>query len=281
MRRLTARAVCFTLVALAAGCGSSASAFEVVTKAPDATISESTAKVAMTVDVAGGTTRQFTMKADGAIDFVRKATAMTLDMSDTLGTIGVSPGDATIEMRGQGTAVYMRSPLFARTGGIEAGKWLKLDFNELSKAQGLDLSQLTQAGSNDPRQGLAFLEGATEGGVDDLGNQDVRGVDTTHYRAEVDLEKALSRSGSIIDPGAFRQFIATLGTRTVEIDVWIDGDNRVRRIRLPLPLPKVGTATGSGQITMTMEYFDFGTPVDVAVPPDRDVVDFRQVLGGG
>ena len=279
MRRLTALGIALTFVALAAGCGDSgASPVEVVTKAPDATISASTAKVAMTLDVSGTNVPKVTTKGEGQIDFVRKATAMTLDLSDTLQPMGVTGDDATFDMRSLGSTLYMRSPLFSQVAPSAAGKWLKLDLNELTKLQGVDLSQLQQAGNNDPRQGLAFLEGVTEDGVEDLGHEDVRGADTTHYRAEVDLEKAANRSGSIVDQDAFKRFIDTLGAKTVPVEVWIDGDNRVRRIRIPLPVP---FQSGTAKVTMTMEYFDFGSAVNVAAPPDSDVIDYRDVLSGG
>ena len=181
-----------------------------------------------------------------------------------------------MEMVSEGTTLYMRSPLFSQGGMVSADKWLKLDLVELSKTQGLDLSQLQQAGSNDPRQGLAFLEGATEDGVENLGTDEIRGVETTHYRAEIDLESATKKSGAVTDPEAFRRFVDSLGMDTIVVDAWIDDDNRVRRISMPLPVPYMA----DGEAAMTMDYYDFGTDVDVRIPPADEIVDFSDVLGG-
>jgi hypothetical protein len=232
----------------------------------------------MTLEVSGGDIPKATTSGEGAIDFAHQATTMTLDLSDTLGQMGVTGENATMEMRSTGTVLYMRSPLFNQAGDVAAGKWLKLDLNELSKLQGIDISQLQQAGNNDPRQGLAFLEGVSKDGVEELGHEDVRGVDTRHYRADVDLEKAVTRSDAVTDREAFKRFVDSLGTSHLEVQVWIDGENRVRRIRTPLPIPYKGD---TAHVTMTMEYFDFGAAVDVAPPPDSDVVDYQDVLSGG
>jgi hypothetical protein len=279
MRRLTAIIITSLLLALAAGCGgSSASPVDIVTKAPDATISESTAKVMMSLVVAGPDLPEVTTTGEGAVDFAGKASSMTLDMSDTLRQMGISGDAAKFQMLSTGTTLYMRSPLLDQGAGLAAGKWLKLDLNELTKLQGVDLSQLQQAGNNDPRQGLAFLEGVTEDGVEEIGHEDVRGTGTTHYQANIDLEKAVARSGSVIDADAFKRFVDSLGTKNVQVQVWIDGDNRVRRIRIPMPVPyKADTA----KVTITMEYFDFGAPVDVTPPPASDTVDYQDVLGRG
>ena len=279
MRRFFALTTSCAFVALAAACGgSSASPVEVVTKAPDATISESTARVAMTIVVSVVDLPKVTTPIEGAVDFAHRATAMTVDLSETLGSMGATGDDATLEQRTGGTVLYMRSPLLSRAAGIATGKWLKFDLTELAKVKDVDLSQLQEAARNDPRQGLAFLEGVTQDGVDELGHDDVRGVETTRYRAEVDLEKALSRSGSVTDREAFKRLVESVGTKTVEVDVWIDGDNRIRRVRIPYRAPY---KTGTAGVTMTLEYFDFGAKVDVAPPPESDVVDYRDVLEGG
>lgn len=276
MRRLTGLLVVLCLLALAASCGSSASAQEIVTRAADATIAESTAKVALSVEISGREPpNKLSITAEGVIDFAGERAAMTMDLGDSLAGAGLAAADATVEVVTESTTIYMRSPLLAQSGMISADKWLKLDLVELSKTQGLDLSQLTQAGSNDPRQGLAFLEGATEDGVEELGTEDIRGVETTHYRAEIDLENAMKRAGAVTDPEAFRQFVDSLGMTTITVDAWIDDDNRVRRMSMPLPVPSMA----NGEASMTMDYYDFGTDVDVRVPSEGEVVDFGEVLG--
>jgi len=276
MRRLTGLLMVLCLLALATSCGSSASAQEIVTGAADATIAESTAKVALSVEISGNELpNKLSITAEGVIDFAGERAAMTMDLGDSLAGAGVAATDATMEMVTQGTTIYMRSPLLSQGGMISADKWLKLDLVELSKTQGLDLSQLQQAGSNDPRQGLAFLEGATEDGVEKLGTEDIRGVETTHYRAEIDLENAIKKAGAVTDPEAFRRFVDSLGMSTITVDAWIDDDNRVRRLSMPLPVPYMA----NGEAAMTMDYYDFGTDVDVRVPSEDEVVDFGEVLG--
>jgi hypothetical protein len=80
-----------------------------------------------------------------------------------------------------------------------------------------------------------------------------------------------------------------LGTTTFPTDVWIDDDGRVRRQRLSLDLSKAAQPAGGGSVppevvTTTVEFFDFGTKVDVSEPPPDQVADcttlLRQVSGG-
>jgi hypothetical protein len=276
-RRLAGVVTALLLVGLAPACGSDASAQEIVTRAADATIAESTAKVALSVVITGNNLpdQKLTLDAEGVIDFAGKRTAMTMDLGDSLAGAGIAAADSTMELITEGSVIYMRSPLFSQGGAISADKWLKLDLTELSKTEGLDLGQLQQAGNNDPRQGLAFLEGATKDGVETVGSEPIRGVETTHYRAEIDLEDAIEQSGAVTDPEAFRKFVDALGTKTITVDTWIDDDNRVRRVSIPMPMP---TST-DGEAKMTMDYFDFGTEARITVPAPEEVVDFSE-LGG-
>lgn len=278
MRRLAAPLLALSLlIPLATACGESASAQEVVAGAAEATIEASTARTAMHMvmeGLPGAGTLEFDL--DGVIDFDAQRTEMTIDMGEAMGELGV---EGVMKMRTIGMVIYMQSELFSQgLPGIGPDTWLKLDINEAAKEGGVDLGQLSQlgGGSNDPRQGLAMLQGVTDDGVQELGENDVRGTETTHYRARIDVRKAMEESGAIIDREAFEQFAKALGQDTIRVDVWIDGDNQLRKMTMPLPLPP---EAGGAEATMTIEYYDFGIEVDVAEPPAEDVIDFREVLG--
>src|SRR2546423_11416705 len=76
-----------------------------------------------------------------------------------------------------GTTAYMSSPLFGTK--LPAGKtWLKVDFQQLAKSQGLNdpMSLMSQ----NPTQALGRLEAA--GTVKEVGTETIDGVATTRYR---------------------------------------------------------------------------------------------------
>jgi hypothetical protein len=82
------------------------------------------------------------------------------------------------------------------------------------------------------------------------------------------------------------------------MEVWIDGDGLPRRLTLELAsmltaATKAAGTAGSGTAAaggdaagmldrfgrMTIEFFDYGSPVDVAAPPAGQVVDAASVPG--
>ena len=116
----------------------------------------------------------------------------------------------------------------------------------------------------------------------------IRGVDTTHYQATLDLGKAIDRAEV---PPALREKLEQLLTPQgadapkLPADVWVDGDGLVRRIRLHLDLGSFLGAAGNGDsaaapsMTVSMDLYDFGAPVNVVAPP-ADQVDGSQGLSG-
>ena len=82
--------------------------------------------------------------------------------------------------------------------------------------------------------------------VENLGSQDIRGVTTTHYRAQLDAAKLeIDANGD-----------------EVAVDAWIDQQGLPRRVRVPLGVE--GAAV--------IDLFDFGVPVDVEAPPANEIV---------
>lgn len=275
MRRFARFLLPLALLVPLAGCGESATAQEVVAGAAAATVEASTARTSMHLVMTGMPgVGEIEMDMDGVIDFADDSAEMTFDMGELLSGLGV---EGTMKVRSVGPAVYMQSELFSQgLPGVGPDTWLRIDLAEAAKESGVDLGQLKQLGSNDPRQGLAVLSGVADDGVQELGEEEVRGAETTRYRARIDLRKAAEESGAITDRQAFERFVDSMGTETVRVEVWIDDDNQVRRMRMPLPMPE---ETGDGEVTMTVEYYDFGAEVDVTEPPTDDVVDFSEVLG--
>lgn len=111
--------------------------------------------------------------------------------------------------------------------------------------------------------------------------KDVRGVKTTHYKATVDLTKypatvpAKDRADtrSTID-----NLVKRLGDRRSPVEFWIGKDNLVRRYTQTLKL-KIAGATSS--IKQRIEFYDYGTNVDVTLPPADEVQDLTGTAAAG
>ena len=83
-----------------------------------------------------------------------------------------------------------------------------------------------------------------------VGEEDVRGEATVRYTLTVDCERAE---------------IVECDEETTAVDVWIDDDGLVRRIRMD-----------QLALVVNVEFFDFGIPVDVEPPPADQVQELPE-----
>ncbi len=194
------------------------------------------------------------MRIEGVIDFTHHLAR--LDTTTAKPPAGTSSTPVL-------TQVYTKNAIYWRSLGLEkvAKKhWLKLDLTTLPEDRRPSVEAMVglgQAGVN-PARSLQQLR--TVVNVAEVGREQLRGVDTRHLK------------GSVKGP---------FGIQVVE--VWLDSEDRTRRIRTttPAPVPAVPGPTQAGlppppaSFVTTTDYYDFGTKVDVQVPPDSDATDFE------
>jgi hypothetical protein len=140
--------------------------------------------------------------------------------------------------------------------------------------------------SEDPGKTLDFL-GKYGSSLQVVAREDVRGVPTTHARTLVDFRRA--SEAWYVEEGWSRENIDRAlenePTQPAQVDVWVDGDGLVRRVRTrrtyeppeheQFELPE---GWGSSTSVTTTEYFDFGVHVDIQAPPQSDVIDADELL---
>jgi hypothetical protein len=179
--------------------------------------------------------------------------------------------------------IYMKLPAALSSKLPGAKPWLKLDVAKAGSALGMPgLSALANnpAGS-DPSQMLGYLR-ASSGQLQNLGSASVSGIQTTHYRASIDLDKVAARFAPN-QRQAIQQTINTLknltGRSSMPIDVWIDQHHLVRRMQFAFSenAPSVGAIHISMQIGIT----DYGPQPAPAIPPPSQVTDLTSLASAG
>ncbi len=235
---------------IAGGVGSKLAAVDVVHAAAAKSSDSGTVSFEMTMQTSGATdelTKALgldSIKASGAIDFDARRESLSMNMFFV-----------KIEMIVADDATYMR------LDGIGESKWYRED------ASGDPAMGDTFSAETNPANGLSLLTGVAPD-IHAVGEDDIRGVHATHYQGTVDLTKEAAEKGfgSADD----------VGITTFPVDVWIDGEGRVVRITETLDYSHTGTdSTAAKDVaeTITMDFFDYGKPVDIQAPDPADVTD--------
>jgi hypothetical protein len=168
---------------------------------------------------------------------------------------------------GDDRVVYMRSPLLS--GKLPPGdRWMAIE-------PGLGHSpETTVAGNSDARGQLELLR-AVGGGVETVGKQQVRGVETTRYRGHFDFRgyaAELRREGKSAAARQYERLAKTTRSGTL-VEVWVDDSgDLVRQARIREQVP---TVAGGPPVTMemTIAYFDFGASPRISLPGSHESFD--------
>ena len=108
-----------------------------------------------------------------------------------------------------------------------------------------------------------------------MGTEEVRGVESTHYRATIEFRKYADLIPG--DREKARRSVDRLielngGKETTDIEVWVGTDKLVRRMKWnqTMQMPGQSQVTNS---SYTMEFTDFDAKVSVEPPDEDDVRD--------
>lgn len=218
----------------------------------------------------------------GEFDFANRRSRTTIEFTAALGGDGLDPTvpeQLQMEVLTDADKAYLRVPSLSRQVP-GAPEWFAVDFDELARVTG---KRSLGLGASDPSQTLEYLRGASKD-LEEIGAEPVRGEDATHYRARVDLDRAVSLAPEAqrsLVGDAVAQFKSQFGTAEFPVDVWIDGDGLPRRLRYELDLADYdasGEVPEGAIMSFTMELFNFGTPVTIEPPPANQVGDLAAIL---
>jgi hypothetical protein len=235
---------------------------EVISAAATATQEAGSARIA-SEQVTSVQGQELTTTLEGSVDLASGDSDSTLELS----LPGQEPQSSQLITKD--SIAYIEAG--ALPGAPTNTEWISIDFAAVGAQMGVNLEAFRQNGAGQ----LAYLSEVTE--VEEVGTETVRDAETTHYRFVTDLA-ALAENGPEELRPSYEQLIQMTGTEEIPTQVWIDGDDLVRRIVTDFEIEQQGQ-----QVTQqsTIEYFDFGVEVDVRPPPEKDTVDITELGGGG
>jgi hypothetical protein len=212
---------------------------------------------------------QVSITGQGSIDFTNNNGALTFS----------SPTAGSFSTRIINPEVYIQLPA-ADKAQLPAGKtWLSINLNTVTEAKlGASLAQLSNS-SQESTQLLSYLQSVSTSGITTVGPATIKGVATTEYKATIDLTKEADLKSPTAQ-AAIKSLEAQINATTLPVQVWLDGQGRVRQVSEQLQVSTTPQSNGgttvpatSGSISTTVDYYDFGTSVTVQPPPSSEVDD--------
>jgi len=232
----------------------------VLSQAAARTTSAGTARVGMTVSATVNGEEQAIVTGEGASDYGNQSSAMTLKI-----------GPVTEEIRLVHDVGYASLPGNLLPNGAH---WVSITKADMK----LDPQSSAGLGASDPSSGLQFLS-AVDGNPIVVGNEQVDGVDTTHYTFTLDLKAMMQRVGDSAAAlnSSFGRELKTLGSlidlSNLPGEAWIDSDGRVRKFVITIAIAQAGQ---DGKVIEELRFSHFNEPVVVQTPPASETVPFSK-----
>jgi hypothetical protein len=215
------------------------------------------------------------LTASGTADFPRDRSRMELDFSE----IAQAGGAATAAADWRGEAVYVNDRVFVRIPGLtkalpEHVDWLLVDADTLAEQAG------PQFNAPDPGEFVTFVDAIADD-AEVVGEEAVGEADTTHFRGTVDVDElpSIARPDDRVQLASYARRLKTAGIERFPLDVWVDDEGLVRRLRTEYE----GYRTGGPELTLltTVELYDFGIDATIESPPRSRVTPLDELIGRG
>jgi hypothetical protein len=164
---------------------------------------------------------------------------------------------------------WMKASAIPGASQLTGGKpWIYVDMSKALSAMGVG----SLPGTTDPSQFLDYLR-AVGANPAVVGTVSINGVSTTEYRATVNLDQyaklyhASAQTVSAIE--------SAIGSHTMPVQAWVDGQHRVRRLHVAFPECVAGSKV---QFSMTMGIYDFGAQPQAQIPQRGQVYNLTPAL---
>lgn len=218
--------------------------------APDAVRDAGSARMTMTMTMEGEG-MSMDMSAEGVVDFVSGA-----------GTFKMTGFGADFEMITDGKTMWMHVPNFAALPHV-GKEWIAFP---TSNGAG------TMSGLFGPDQATGFLDTlrGVGGEIEDLGTEEVNGVDAHHYGVTIDMARALESIPDDERADAEAGMAMLGGDATMPVEVWLSDGGLPVRVTFDIG---GGTGVTPMEMHMQMDLTDFGLPVEITPPPADQVLN--------
>jgi hypothetical protein len=210
-----------------------------------------------------------TLHADGVVDFARDR--LQVKQRAGFGGVGIAA-----EMVADPRTVYIKNPI-ARLRGKT---WVSEDLAGAGANPGANARRGApgERPLTSPDGALSLLTSISDD-AKQVGTEELRGTRTTRYLVTVEARTALERQGiGDLDRQQIVQALSGIAADTFLADVWIDDDDRLRKLRYVIEPDDPNADVGRTETTI--ELFDFGVPPAVELPPAGDVIARSELLGG-
>ncbi len=220
---------------------------------------------------------EFAIEFSGEFDNATGNNSMIMDMS---GLADAAPAGGEIppgfedffgemEIRTIGDISYMKFGLLAMLG--VPTEWVRMPAADAGAAAG----NLGASPTNPTEMMKAFSDENAQ--IIDLGSEQVRGVNTTHYQITMDVE-AMMEDANVDSFEELENLGPLPANGELPVDFWIGDDGNVYRMVLEFVDVDVADA-GFESMRMVWEMFDYGANIEIVAPPEEDVTD-GDALGG-
>jgi hypothetical protein len=246
------QAILAVVLAALAGCSGGSGAGAALSQADFfSTVTESQAEaesfhMSMTMNVAGET-----VSAEGDAKVGKTPADMAMSLIMDMSAMGPGAPDE-FEMRWVDEVMYMK------LGEMTDGKFAAFDLTDESNPLGQMYNQMLD--NLDPASIAKFEDAVSE--FEMAGDPiEIDNVQAQPYRVEVDMTKVKDAFGDM--PKEALQAMP----KSLSFTMYVGPDDLPRRMKMQIPAP--GPVPGA----MTMDYTDWGEPVDIAKPDDSEISD--------
>jgi hypothetical protein len=215
-----------------------------------------------------------------AFDATTGNTSFAMDMSSMVSAL---EGDDTdpfaglfagmlgeMEVRQIGETVFLKFPFFSSLFGAET-EWISMPADEAG-----EFTSGFETMPTDPSEVLGSFEDAG-GTVENLGTEEVNGVQATHYLVSIDadaMELTPAEEAELAESGMFVDGV-------VPLDIWLSDGGQVVRMIVEIDGSGIDAPPGEGFETMTMRYdmIDINGDIVIEEPPASEVTPIEDLEG--
>jgi hypothetical protein len=161
-----------------------------------------------------------------------------------------------------GPVIYLELPEKQRAEA-DGKRWMKMDVGAADAQAGAAFTK--QMDDIDPVRQVKTLLAAES--VTVVGEETIDGVKTVHYTVTVPPSTYLGELDGKVREKAEKELLEQ-GVKDIKTDIWVDEEYQPRRVHVVMDKAS----------DVTVDYTDYGKPVNIEAPPAAEVFDLAEML---